>query len=46
MSVEMNDPRLEIGDQVRTQLLGRSIAGLFWLVVILLTCASASLLTA
>lgn len=43
MSVKANDSRPAIGDAMRTQLLGRSLAGLFWLVIVLVSCITFSL---
>ena len=38
MPPEPNRPSVEDQDTVRAQLVGRSVAGLFWLVVVVLTC--------
>lgn len=43
MSVKANDSRPAIGDAMRIQLLGRSLAGLFWLVIVLVSCITFSL---
>ncbi len=43
MSVKANDSRPAIGDAMRAQLLGRSLAGLFWLVIVLVSCITFSL---
>ncbi len=43
MSVKANDPRPASGDAMRAQLLGRSLAGLFWLVIVLVSCLTFSL---
>ncbi len=43
MSVKANDSRPAIGDAMRAQLLGRSLAGLFWLVIVLVSCLTVSL---
>ncbi len=42
MSVKANDSRPASADAVRTQLVGRSLAGLFWLVVVLVSCCTLS----
>ena len=38
MSGDPRDSRPEMADRVQAELLGRSLAGLFWLAVVLLTC--------
>ena len=43
MSVKANDSRPVSGDAMRIQLLGRSLAGLFWLVIVLVSCLTFSL---
>ncbi len=43
MSVKANDSRPASGDAMRAQLLGRSLAGLFWLVIVLVSCLTFSL---
>ena len=43
MSVKANDSWPTIGDAMRAQLLGRSLAGLFWLVIVLVSCITFSL---
>ncbi len=42
MSVKANDSRPASVDAVRAQLLGRSLAGLFWLVIVLVSCLTFS----
>ncbi len=38
-----NDSRSQTGDPMRAQLLGQSLAGLFWLIIVLLSCFTLSL---
>ncbi len=42
MSGDPKDSRPETADRMQAQLLGRSLAGLFWLAVVLLTCFALS----
>ena len=41
---EISDPGSD--DRLRTQLIGRALAGVFWLTILLLACASTSVFSA
>jgi len=43
MSGKPHNLRPQSGDLMRAQLLGRSLAGLFWLVIVLASCLTLSL---
>ena len=46
MLAKSNGPAGELDGRLRTLWLGRSIAGLFWLLIVLLSCASVSIFSA